>query len=262
MPSPFPGMDPYLEGHLWPDLHQRLATKVSQQLGPRLRPRYVTRPGLAVLSDEPDEAEVKIMYPVVEVLRARRMEQSKAPSAGGGVQAVAAPLVLPRIEMRTRHIEVREVASDELVTVIEILSPINKREPNLSRYRDKITDLYHADVHVLEIDLLRRGTRIHSDPRLRDAAYLVTLTRAMESKLEAWPLHLTDRLPVVPVPLRPPDTDAPLDLQTALNEVYDEASYDLSLDYREPPPPPQLSGAETEWLRMDVLENRHGSGNA
>ena len=76
MPSPFPGMDPYLEGYLWPDVHQALAAKIRQQLAPRLRPRYVTRLGLAVLSEEPDEAEVKIMFPDIEVLRARRSERS------------------------------------------------------------------------------------------------------------------------------------------------------------------------------------------
>ena len=52
MPSPFPGMDPYLEGYLWPDVHQALAAKIRQQLAPRLRPRYVTRLGLAVLREE------------------------------------------------------------------------------------------------------------------------------------------------------------------------------------------------------------------
>ena len=72
--------------------------------------------------------------------------------------------------------------------MIEILPPINKREPNLSKYRDKVTDMYQASVHVLEIDLLRRRVRIHADARLHAAAYLLTLTRAMESKLEAWPL--------------------------------------------------------------------------
>ncbi len=43
MPSPFPGMDPYLEGYLWPDVHHRLATQISDQLMPMLRPRYVAR---------------------------------------------------------------------------------------------------------------------------------------------------------------------------------------------------------------------------
>jgi hypothetical protein len=193
------------------------------------------------------------MFPDIEVLRARRA-QSSAPSETGGVVAstLAAPLVLPRMEMRAPRIEVRDAASNELVTVIEILSPINKREPNLSKYRDKVMDLYQAAVHVLEVDLIRRGARIHTDARLRTAPYLVTLTRAMESKLEAWPLRLRDKLPNVPVPLRPPDADVPLDLSAALSEVYDEAAYDLSIDYHQPPPPPALSPEEKEWLRTIV----------
>ena len=134
------------------------------------------------------------------------------------------------------------------MSVIEILSPVNKREPNLSRYQDKVTNLHHAAVHILEIDVLRRGTRIHTDPRLRSATYLVTLTRALEYKLEAWPLSLQDKLPTVPVPLRPPDPAVPLDLSAAFAEVYDEAAYDLSLNYRQPPPPPPLSPADAAWL--------------
>src|SRR5215470_2530945 len=104
VPSPFPGMDPYLEGYLWPDVHQALAAKIRQQLAPR----YVTRLGLAVLSDEPDEAEVKIMYPDIEVLRGRRVERSATPGIGSVVIApptLAAPLVLPRLDMRVPHIE-------------------------------------------------------------------------------------------------------------------------------------------------------------
>ena len=240
MPSPFPGMDPYLEGYLWPDVHHRLANKFAQKLAPRLRPRYVARLEIAVLSDEPDSDEVSIMYPDVEVLKLRRAEPEPT-SPGAGTPVLSAPLVLPLMQLRVPSVEVREVASNELVAVIEVLSPVNKREPNLSRYQDKITDLHHAAVHILAIDLLRRGTRIHTDPRLRSATYLVTLTRALDYKLEAWPLSLQDQLPTVPVPLRPPDAAVPLDLSAALAEVYDEAAYDLSLDYHEPPPPPSLS---------------------
>ena len=249
MPSPFPGMDPYLEGYLWPDVHQALAGKIRQQLAPRLRPRYVARLEIAVLSDEPDAEEVSIMYPDVEVLKLRRAEPAPAPTPiGTRTATLSAPLVLPLMQMRVPSVEVREVASNELVAVIEILSPVNKREPNLSRYQDKVTNLHHAAVHILEIDLLRRGTRIHTDPRLRSATYLVTLTRALDYKLEAWPLSLQDKLPTVPVPLRPPDAAVPLDLSEALAEVYDEAAYDLSLDYREPPPPPPLSPEDAAWL--------------
>ena len=43
MPSPFPGMDPYLEGYLWPDVHTALSAKIRQLLTPLIRPRYTAR---------------------------------------------------------------------------------------------------------------------------------------------------------------------------------------------------------------------------
>lgn len=49
MPSPFPGMDPYLEGYLWPDVHNALASKIRQLLTPLLRPRYTARLGLSLV---------------------------------------------------------------------------------------------------------------------------------------------------------------------------------------------------------------------
>ncbi len=41
MPSPFPGMDPYLEApHIWEDFHASLSIEIQRQLAPSLRPRY------------------------------------------------------------------------------------------------------------------------------------------------------------------------------------------------------------------------------
>jgi hypothetical protein len=52
----------------------------------------------------------------------------------------------------------------------------------------------------------------------------------------------------VPVPLRDPDPDVALDLGAALRTVYDESSYDLSVDYTVPPPPPPLSPGEAAFV--------------
>ena len=49
MPSPFPGMDPYLEGNLWPDVHQALASEIRRQLANQLRPRYAVRLSVAAI---------------------------------------------------------------------------------------------------------------------------------------------------------------------------------------------------------------------
>jgi hypothetical protein len=152
------------------------------------------------------------------------------------------PVLSP--EVRLRSVEIRDAAHNALVTSIELLSPVNKREPGLAQYREKRRQLYASGVHLLEIDLLRRGTRPFTHPRLPPCAYLILLTRAEAAVTSLWPLSIRDPLPVVPVPLRAPDADVPLDLGHVLRAIYDEAAYDLSINYEEPAPPPPLDREE------------------
>lgn len=42
MGSPFPGMDPYLEGELWQEFHETLVSEIRAQLMPRLVPKVIT----------------------------------------------------------------------------------------------------------------------------------------------------------------------------------------------------------------------------
>jgi Protein of unknown function (DUF4058) len=154
------------------------------------------------------------------------------------------------VEVRLATVEVRDTAPNRLVTSIEILSPINKREPGLSKNREKRRQLHAADVHILEIDLLRRGQRPLVHPRIPQSAYRITLIRAAAHCADIWSLRLQDVLPIVPVPLCTPDADVPLDLATAFTTICDRAAYDLSLNYAEPPPPPPLSTEEQVWVRQ------------
>ncbi len=261
MPSPFPGMDPYLEGYLWPDVHHRLATQISDQLMPLVRPRYVARLEIQVVFDDAPESEIGIMYPDVEVVQARQgalmqrsqTSQPRSSTAGTTVMtptSLSVPLL--EAEMRLATVEIRDTAENQLVSSIEILSPVNKREPGLSKYRDKRRRLRQAHVHILDIDLLRRGQRPLAHPRMSPHAYRVTLSRAAEPFADVWTMRLQDPLPVVPIPLRAPDADVPLDLATALATIYDRAAYDLSLNYREPPPPPSLSDEEQAWVQQQI----------
>lgn len=50
------------------------------------------------------------------------------------------------------------------------------------------------------------------------------------------------------MPLRRPDSDAALDLARAMRFAYAEARYDLRIDYRAAPPPPQLTPDDAAWL--------------
>jgi len=257
MSSPFPGMDPYLEGHLWPDVHHRLATEISRRLTPRLKPRYVARLEIYVVEDTEPEAEIGIMYPDVEVLTAdRRRPLSSQGGAPSGEAIAEAPMTvsLAPPEVRVANVEVRDATSNKLVTGIEILSPVNKRGKGLEAYRKKRERLRKASVHVLEIDLLRRGERSLAStlPRVPDTPYRITLIRAGADVAQVWPLRLQDKLPTVPVPLRPPDEDVPLELGPALSTMYDEAAYELSVDYRRDPPPPPLAAEDVEWMTTMV----------
>jgi len=60
-------------------------------------------------------------------------------------------------------------------------------------------------------------------------------------------LSLRDRLPLVPIPLLPPDADVSLDLQASFQNVYDFGGYDFVLDYTKAPPVP-LKGAQAAWV--------------
>ena len=202
MPSPFPGMDPYLEGYLWVDVHNALANKIRQQLAPKLRPRYTARLEIYLVQDTAPESEIGILYPDVEVLR-RQTITNKTPKlplpvSTGSVLVTPAPLTLPIVqpmEVRIWSVEIRDTANNTLVTCIEILSPVNKRDPGLTPYRQKRQRLYKANVHLIEIDLLRRGIRPFEHPRLPEVPYLVTLTRAQATEMEIWPVCLQDSLP-------------------------------------------------------------------
>jgi hypothetical protein len=246
-------MDPYLEGYLWPDVHTALAHKIRQMLAPQIQPNYVARLEISLVEDESFEAEIGVMYPDVEVVKVRPTPEAATRAALAEPVITIAPLTISIPQIRLVSVEIRDVAQNQLVTSIEIISPVNKREPNLSRYRQKRERIRQANVHLLEIDLLRRGTRIWEYPGIPDLPYVIVLSRAAAGQVEVWPIALSTPLPILPVPLRPPDKDAILDLSTALTAIYDEAFYHLSIDYSQDPPPPPFTPEEQTWIRELTL---------
>ncbi|MEZ4887341.1 MAG: DUF4058 family protein [Chitinophagales bacterium] len=256
----FPGMDPYLEGYLWSDVHHALAYKIREQLTPLLRPKYVARLEQYTIEDTNPSEDVGIMYPDVGVLlRKKDVKLKKYVFDDGHTQTLSPVSVsvptLTSVKVRIPVIEIKDAATNRLITVIEILSPVNKRVPGLKPYRRKRRKLHQSKVHLLEIDLLRRGTRPLSHPILEDTTYLVGLTRSESALTDFWKIKLENALPVVPVPLLREDKDVPLNLQKAIEEVYEDAGYDISIDYNSEPPPPKLPEEEWEWIKGLVKEN-------
>jgi hypothetical protein len=146
-------------------------------------------------------------------------------------------------EVRERYLEIRERGTHRVVTVIEILSPANKIKgtPRYQQFIRKRTEVLNSDVHWIEIDLLRAGTRWELVPGPSDYCIVLSRVEGRQTEhptAEAWLFNLPDPLPMVAVPLRAPHPDVALDLQRALNSVYDRAGYGLSVDYTQAPEPP------------------------
>lgn len=245
----FPGMNPYLEGYLFQDLHSALASRIRALLTPLLRPRYAARLEVSTVQDTSSSEELGIIYPDVDVV--------KISDASGPLQeqvAVFTPATLtlpPPITLRIPTIEVREVNGNRLVTCIEILSYANKRQFGFERYQQKRDRLIRSAVHLVEIDLIRRGKRAIAESLLPKSHYCISVTRAGD-RVDVWAPDMQEPLPTIPIPLLPPDADVPLDLSQAIHQVYEEADYDLTIDYSRQPPPPSLSDAEQRWLKAII----------
>lgn len=257
MDSPFPGMNPYLEEpSLWPDVHHRLITIICDQIQAALMPGYraVITPYVAFESIE--IAPVRKIVPDVAIIE-REPPISLRP---GAVVIEEAPLTLPaemEVPVEYARIEIRTVRDQTLVTAIELLSPANKRPgvDGADAYEKKRQEIFYSTAHLLEIDLLRAGQRPRVARPLPNAPYFIFLSRLQRRPyIDIWPLSLSAAIKPVPVPLRAPDADVPLDLGTAIHEAYRRARYDLEIDYQQPPPSPDLSAEDAAWLDAHLRE--------
>ncbi len=260
MPSPFPGMDPYLEGDLWTTVHGQLVAEISRQLAPRLRPRYMalmekrfvmdwpeSEEGIAVVAGEGSGRDI---FPDIAV--------AQVGPAGASVSATAlkdAPIELETVmpsRVPIHWVEIRDVAERRLVTVIEVLSPTNKRGEGYAEYLARRQRLLLSSAHLMEIDLLRAGRRVPMTTPLPAFPYFVFLSRAGRRPLtQVWPIAISEPLPEVPVPLLAGDADVPLNLQQALTHIFDALAYDLAIDYRRPPEP-ALGPQDSAWARQRI----------
>lgn len=262
MPSPFPGMDPYLEDpRTWPDLHHELISEIRAQLTGQLRPKYVARIEERVyISDDRDPGR-KVIVPDIHVAP-RNESQSIEPAVGAPEDssvAVVEPIVRTTLiddEIHEAYVTLFDVAQREIVAVIEVLSPTNKFPNSEGRksYLQKRYEVMRSTTHFVEIDLLREGDRIPVEPGLPDCEYLMHVSRNGDRpQAKLWAVRLNQRLPELRIPLRPEDDDARLDLQAILNSVYDRAGYDLIAGYSRDPVPP-LPPEWSEWARKLLTE--------
>jgi Protein of unknown function (DUF4058) len=252
MPSPFPGMDPYLERpSIWPDVHNKFVSELQTALNSRLPPNYVARMELRVyVSDEGDPGR-QVLVPDLRIERSSPAGNGESTGVGVAVE-VAEPLeyfLQLEEEISEVFLTIVEPESKSLVAVIEVLSYTNKIRGSSGRksFLEKKREVLATEAHWIEIDLLRKGERLPTSPLVVLSEYRVTVSRGnARKKARYWPIKLRQKLPVIGIPLKGKDVDVSVDLGSVLNVAYDNAAYNPSIDYRQPPVPP-LRPDDTKW---------------
>ncbi len=252
MKSPFPGMDPFLERH-WQEVHLTFLVYASTQLNDHLPNELLARVE-ASLAVESDDERTRIVYPDISVV-----EQSPA---FPGMQletsgiAVADPfeVPLPHEAPPQRHLEIIDTGSgNRVVTVIELLSPVNKAMPaGRAAYRKKQAEYIQGMVNLVEIDLLRGGEFVLAMPedewpRAHRAPYKIGIRRVTKPNIAAGiGIQLNERLPNIAIPLRPQDRDVVLELQPIIDACYRDGRYH-TIKYDQPINPP-FTTEELRWV--------------
>ena len=249
MASPFPGMNPYLEqDDVWHDFHERFLPAAAEVIGAQVQPDYIVKIDEHVYVHElPHEPRRLLGRADLAVTPAHDPGESR-PAVG--LLDAPARVRIPAVDVeREAFVEIRDRRSRELVCVVELLSSSNKYSgPDREQYLAKRRLILNSPAHLVEIDLLRGGAAMPSEDR-PSCTYSVMVSRAGD-RPEAgfWAIGLRDRLPSIPIPLRPPHTNAWLDIQALLHRVYDAAGYQLYI--YEDTPSPGLAQDDAAWSRQ------------
>ena len=248
MPSPFPGMNPYLEHRdFWSQVHNWLIMIMAESLIPQLLPKYIVDTEIEVYLTTPDRP-LLVGLPDVTV---SRKENSASTGSNVAVAVAAEPdrVTIPMpVEVRHNYLEIRETSSKRVVTAIEILSPVNKRSgPDREKYERKRQGIFGSLTNLIEIDLLRSGkpmplvgARVKSD-------YRILVSRGeCRPRADMYAFNVQDKIPLFPVPLQSGDGEPVVDIKDLLDLVYDRARYDVRVDYSAEPMP-RLSDGDAVW---------------
>jgi hypothetical protein len=260
MPSPFPGMDPYLEAH-WRDVHASIVIYSRDALQAVLPTALRARVEESVLLETPQGLGAHPLFPDVRVVEYTSKRDPNTPSSVG--VGVAEPLLVETEEEPTTEtfLEIIDRESgNRVVTVIEFLSPSNKSPgPNREQYLRKQRDICSSDANLVEINLNRFGTHAlafplaHIKPHFR-TPYMACVRRTTRRGIaEVYPMPLSERLRTVKIPLRPDDADVTLDLQALVEQCYRNGAYEGTINYAADPDPP-LDSVDDAWADQHLVE--------
>lgn len=257
MPSPFPGMNPYLEQpEIWSQVHKWLIILIAQTLNPQLRPKYRVVVEERVYEAKGDDS-LLVGIPDDVVVQTQTTDKANLAHI-----AVATPptkpvkITLPMTEtVREWYLEVRQVETGEVMTVMEILSPKNKRSgEGRIKYESKRQKILGSLTHLVEIDLLRQGKPMPMNGQEIQSHYRIVVSRSSERpQADLYAFNLQQEIPAFPLPLQSADREIVINLQELLHNLYEQGSYDLAINYRQEPLPP-LSTADVAWVDKVLRE--------
>jgi hypothetical protein len=268
MAGRFPGMDPYLELQAaWPDFHNGLIAEIRNKLGARLPDFYVARVDVrievATWALEPPRS----FRPEVLVGRFEKCAASTGVTSPTAQSATIEPKLVEILdrdpeEIHITWVEIRALPKLELVTAVEVLSPINKSGQGRHAYLDKRDKLHASRVNLVEIDLLLGGVPMPKKERIDPGAYYAIVARGAKLPVaEVFRWSVRDPLPRIPIPLREPDADILIELGALVNRVYDLGRYARTLQYDPPlPETTSLTPEDRVWVEFQSshVEQRHG----
>ena len=246
MPSPFPGMNPYLEKpDLWPDFHDRFLVYAAELLSQQLGVDFFVRLAEHVFVSDSGEENGRTFHAVISSVNG-----NPVPPAGSTVATVPAPavVILPSDYERDRlnYLEVRDRRDRRVVTVVELISPSNKKPGrDRAQFEAKRRAFLAGDVNYVELDLLRGWPRM-AWAEMPPCDYCVAVSRPEDRpRVDFWPLGLRGPLPIIPIPIQAGRIEPTLPLQVLLHRVYDAAQY--ARDIYSTPPVPPLPPADAAW---------------
>lgn len=259
MSSLFPGMNPYLENPaLWSEVHNRLIVNLADFLAPQIPPHYrVAIEQRTYLSDTSDS--VLLGIPDVSLFSRQKDAKPTASTVTFASTSEAVTVTMPVPEqIKESYLEIREVATSYVVTVVEILSPKNKRAgEGRKAYERKRKKVLATTTHLVEIDLLRGGKPMIFLGEVPLSDYRIVVSRGDCRPLaQLYGFSVRDVIPSFRLPLQSEDVEPLVDLQTLLNGVYERARYNLAIDYNQEPVP-SLPEKDAVWADRLLRETGH-----
>lgn len=246
MRSPFPGMDPYLEHpSLWPDVHNSLIAAIRDDLASRLAPRYYVGLERRAYLLKPDDI-VFIGRPDIAFIPHQTPEKhSPLPLADVAVLNVDVPM---NDEVGENYLEIHEIETEQLVTIIELLSPANKlHKQGREEYETKRDHIFRSRTNLVEIDLLRAGEPMMVVGQTVQSDYRILVSRGAERpRARLYAFNLRQPIPSFHIPLLPGDEEPLLDLGRVFHDLYNRARFDLRLNYEKAAVPP-LNDEDAAW---------------